>query len=145
MIAQQPTIGHSKSLPSQDVEQMQNLIEAKTADLDEIAIKGDRLVVNNFSIREWVRDRDDMPEDKALILLEFSCSIKNKSDQPRRVSIIVVGFDEKKSPLWAAHLRGGLRAISAHSTATLNEYDIVVPVGTKDNTAIVRISAFGDF
>ncbi len=120
---------------------MENLIEVNITDLDEIAIKGKNLVINNLSLAEN-DDRSEMPEDHALVFLELSCSAKNKSDRQRQVSLMVIGYDQNKKPLWAIHLSP--LGLSPNRTESMTSHGLIVPKGTKDRTATLWLAAYGD-
>jgi hypothetical protein len=118
-----------------------NVVEVKIAELDEFVLKGQHVVINNLSLAES-EDRRNEIEDTSLILLELTCSVKNKSGRERKVSMMVVGYDKGKLPLWAAHLHPF--HLGPNSTDSMSTHGLIVPKGTKDRTASIWIAVYGD-
>jgi hypothetical protein len=120
-------------------------LAVKLGDLDELAIKEGSLVLNNFSIAEETNTIFFGPKNKNLAVLTVSCSVKNKSNDARAISLMIVGANDKNQVVWTCHVKPDFGRVQANKTEQLKTLGLLVPRGTKDQTARVTIMACGDF
>ncbi len=112
-------------------------VEVKPDDLEDYVLKGDRFVVNNFSLFETA-DPSMVVAPMSALTLQATVKDKNKpathpvySGYQRPYYLMVVGLDEKKQILWATKLD---TSTQQGGVGMLND-QVVVPRGTLKATA----------
>jgi hypothetical protein len=111
----------------------------KPDEIDELAIKTDRVTLNNFTLAE----RGDAlygVRNKKLTMLELSWSVKNRTEVASGLCLMAIGLDEKGEPLWA--LTTTFSADPKRTEAASAQG--YVPAGILKKTATIRVVVEGD-
>jgi hypothetical protein len=105
-------------------------VVVKASDLDEFAAKVGDLTLNNLSLKETPDE-----EDKAIAEFRVTGNLKNKAGENRKATVMIVGLDEAKVPVWS--VTQTLNA-SGMESATLEE-TLRLPAGARKATASVWV------
>jgi hypothetical protein len=99
--------------------------------LDDIAVKTDGLVVNNFCLSE---EPDEACKDQAV--LKLCACYRSRATQPQAFCVMMVGLDETGDMLWACNLAG---TAEAGKVGVVPESALLVPARTLKRTVTVRL------
>jgi hypothetical protein len=104
-------------------------IQVKPGQLDDLALKAEGLVVNNFCLTEAA---DQSAKGHAVVKL-CGCYCNRGSDR-QAFSVMAAGKDEVGEMLWACNVEG---IAEPGSVGVLREVTLLVPAGTLKRTAFV--------
>jgi len=104
--------------------------ELPLAKFEDNVIEADNFVINNVMLN---RQRNDYGDDKKMERLAFAASIKSKSTKSQEISVMMAGYDDKKTLLWTSKTTDSLYGKTVDS---IND-QIRVPTGTLKSTATI--------
>lgn len=102
--------------------------DIKVADFETQVIDTDHFVINNIIL---ARVRNEYGDEKLLERVTFGASLKGRSTKNQEVTVMLAGYDEKKTLLWTMTANDSLygKAVGAMNGQTR------VPQGTFKSTA----------
>ncbi len=104
----------------------EKVYEMKVSEFEEFTIKDDRFTMNNVILKESAYGR------RGQASIKFGSSLRNKSNGYANFTITLVGFDDKKAPLWASKASS---SCDGNWLGMLQDYDMPVTKGTLKATA----------
>jgi hypothetical protein len=106
----------------------EKVYELKVSEFDEFTVKEDRFLINNVLLRETPDGR------RGQAAIKFAASIRNKAKGYESFTIVLIGMDEKKTPIWVAK---AATSCDGNWLTTIQDYEIPVQRGTLKTTASV--------
>lgn len=100
------------------------------AKIEDHIVESENFVINNVMFN---RVRNDYGDDKKMERLTFAASIKSRTNKSQEISVMLAGYDDKKTLLWTSKASDSLYGKSVDS---IND-QIRVPQGTFKNTATI--------
>ena len=104
------------------------VFELKVTDFDNFKVTDDRFEMNTFIVRENADGR------RGQSVIKFGANVRNKAKGYETFSVMIVGFDETKTPLWVSK---AVSSVDGNWLGTIQDYETSVPKGTLKLTSVV--------
>jgi hypothetical protein len=104
--------------------------EVKVTEFEAQVIETDHFLINNVMLS---RVRNEYGDDKLMERIQFGASLKGKTTKSQEVTVMLAGYDEKKTLLWTA---ASTDSMYGKSIGAMND-QVKVPQGTFKSTVNV--------
>jgi len=104
--------------------------DIKVAEFETQVIETEHFVINNIVL---ARVKNEYGDGKMLERVTFGASLKNRSTKSHEVTVMIVGYDEKKTPLWTM---SAADSMYGRTVGAMND-QVRVPQGSFKNTVNV--------